>query len=77
MMKDRVSKFEMTLMKQPERVIEPTVDWCKYQLLNDMPSKSWFVGTDCKLCKPGIHYKSPLQGDQASESKARTPASCP
>jgi hypothetical protein len=40
----------LTLMTQPERVIEPTVAWFKYQLLTDMASKLFFVGTDCTLC---------------------------
>jgi len=41
----------LTLMTEPERVVEPTVAWFKYQLLNDPESRDWFVGPDCKLCK--------------------------
>jgi hypothetical protein len=34
----------LTLMTQPERVIEPTVAWFDYQLLGDADAKKWFVG---------------------------------
>jgi hypothetical protein len=47
----------LTLMTQPERVVEPTVAWFKYQLLNDMPSRMWFVGADCKLCNSADEYE--------------------
>lgn len=40
----------LTLMTQPERVIEPTVAWFKYKLNGDMDSSKWFLGSDCKLC---------------------------
>lgn len=40
----------LTLMKEPWRVIEPTVAWWKYQFLGDAASKAFFVGTDCTLC---------------------------
>lgn len=40
----------LTLMTQPERVVEPTAAWFKYQLNGDMESSKWFLGSDCKLC---------------------------
>jgi hypothetical protein len=40
----------LTLMMQPERVVEPTVAWFKYMLLGDTASRDYFVGTSCKLC---------------------------
>jgi hypothetical protein len=54
----------LTLMKEPERVIEPTVAWFKYQLLNDAPSKDWFLGADCKLCKTPADYEFGQNGLQ-------------
>jgi hypothetical protein len=50
-------KGHLTLMTQPERVIEPTVAWFKYQLSNDAASRDWFVGNDCKLCKTTDEYE--------------------
>ncbi len=52
----------LTLMTQPERVIEPTVAWFKYQLQGDMPSRDWFVGTGCKLCKSPAEYEYGQKG---------------
>jgi pimeloyl-ACP methyl ester carboxylesterase len=40
----------LTLMEQPERVVEPTIAWWKYQLNGDAEAKKMFVGTDCGLC---------------------------
>jgi hypothetical protein len=40
----------LTLMLTPERVVEPTAAWFKYQLKADAESAKWFVGSDCKLC---------------------------
>jgi hypothetical protein len=47
----------LTLMTPPQRVIEPTVAWFKYQLQADMQSRDWFVGPDCKLCKSPPEYE--------------------
>jgi hypothetical protein len=41
----------LTLMQQPERVAEVTVNWWKYILNDDAEAKKWFVGADCTLCK--------------------------
>jgi Chlorophyllase enzyme len=40
----------ITLMKEPARVYPSVVAWFRYQLLGDPVGKSWFVGSDCKLC---------------------------
>ena len=40
----------LTLMEQPERVIDPTVAWFKYMLNGDQEAKKMFVGDDCGLC---------------------------
>jgi hypothetical protein len=40
----------LTLMEQPERVIDATVAWWKYILSDDMEAKKMFVGDDCGLC---------------------------
>lgn len=40
----------ITLMKEPARVYPSVAAWFRYQLLGDAVGKSWFVGSDCKLC---------------------------
>jgi hypothetical protein len=40
----------LTLMQEPERVIEPTMHWFNYMLNNDKESSKWFLGDDCELC---------------------------
>ena len=40
----------LTLMTQPERVIEPAVAWWKFILGADSESKLYFSGANCKLC---------------------------
>ena len=52
----------LTLMTQPERVIEPTVAWFDYQLLGDANAKKWFVGNTCKLCGNDAEYEYGEQG---------------
>jgi hypothetical protein len=54
----------LTLMMQPERVVEPAVAWFKYQLLSDMDSRTWFVGSDCKLCAQTDDYEYGQKGLQ-------------
>lgn len=41
----------LTLMEQPERVTDVTINWWKYILNNDAEAKKYFVGADCTLCK--------------------------
>lgn len=40
----------ITLMKEPARVYPAVAAWFRYHLLGDEVGRSWFVGTDCKLC---------------------------
>ncbi len=40
----------LTLMTQPERLMDATVQWWKMMLSDDAEAKGWFVGSDCKLC---------------------------
>lgn len=52
----------LTLMTQPERVIEPTARWLKLLLNDDADSKEWFVGTSCKLCGSAADYEFGQKG---------------
>jgi hypothetical protein len=54
----------LTLMTQPERVVEPAVAWFKYQLLGDMDSRGWFVDSSCKLCATTDEYEYGQKGLQ-------------
>ena len=47
----------LTLMVQPERVVEPTVAWLKVTLNDDTEAKEWFVGPDCKLCNQDADFE--------------------
>jgi hypothetical protein len=47
----------LTLMEQPERMIEPTVAWWKYQLKGDAEAKKMFVGESCGLCNSKDEYE--------------------
>jgi hypothetical protein len=40
----------MVLIQQPERVIDISVAWWKWQLKGDQEAKKMFVGDDCGLC---------------------------
>lgn len=40
----------LTLMTQPERVTDLTVNWFRYTLEDDADAKAQFVGDDCGLC---------------------------
>jgi pimeloyl-ACP methyl ester carboxylesterase len=50
------SDGHLTLMLQPERVVEPTAHWLKMMLNDDADSKLWFVGDSCKLCGHATEY---------------------
>ncbi|HKU37361.1 MAG TPA: hypothetical protein VJR89_04420 [Polyangiales bacterium] len=54
----------LTLMTQPERVVEPTVAWFKMMFDNDPDSKAYFVGTSCKLCGHDAEYEYGQKGLQ-------------
>lgn len=47
----------LTLMEQPERVVEPTVAWWKYMLNGDQEAKKVFEGDDCGLCNKAEEYE--------------------
>jgi hypothetical protein len=40
----------LTLMMEPERVVEPTVGWFDMMLKSKPEAKAMFVGDSCKLC---------------------------
>jgi hypothetical protein len=47
----------LTLMEQPERVVDPTIAWFQYQLKGDEDAKKTFVGADCGLCNSKDEYE--------------------
>jgi hypothetical protein len=47
----------LTLMNQPERVVEMTVKWWDYQLKADMTARDFFVGDSCGLCNKADEYE--------------------
>jgi len=56
------SDGHLTLMTQPERVIDSTTQWLKLTLLDDAASKEWFVGASCKLCGNDADYEFGQKG---------------
>jgi hypothetical protein len=52
----------LTLMQQPERVVEPAVAWWKLILNADAEAKSFFVGADCKLCGKEAEFEFGAKG---------------
>jgi dienelactone hydrolase len=52
----------LTLMTQPERVVEPTVAWFKMMFDNHAESKAFFVGTSCKLCGKDAEFEFGQKG---------------
>jgi Chlorophyllase enzyme len=47
----------LTLMIQPERVVEPTVAWWDYMLKGDMKARDFFVGDSCGLCNKAEDFE--------------------
>lgn len=47
----------LTLMNQPERVVEVTVAWWDYQLKGDMKARDFFVGDSCGLCNRDAEFE--------------------
>jgi hypothetical protein len=47
----------LTLMEQPERVVDMAIAWWKWQLKGDEEAKKMFVGDDCGLCKNKEDYE--------------------
>lgn len=56
------SPGHLTLVTQPERVVEPAVAWWKYILSGDAASKEFFVGTNCKLCNRMAEFEFGQKG---------------
>jgi hypothetical protein len=54
---DGPARGHLTLMTQPERVVEPATAWFKYRLQGDETSRSFFVGDDCKLCNKADEFE--------------------
>jgi hypothetical protein len=54
----------LTLMTQPERVVEAATAWWQYQLNGDAESKTFFVGADCKLCNKMTEFEFGQKGLQ-------------
>lgn len=52
----------LTLMQQPERVVEPAVAWWKMILNDDAEAKTYFVGADCKLCGKDADFEYGAKG---------------
>jgi hypothetical protein len=52
----------LTLMQQPERVVEPATAWWKLILNGDAESKAFFVGSDCKLCNKDSEFEFGAKG---------------
>lgn len=47
----------LTLMLQPERVVEPTAGWWKYMLKGDAAARALFVGASCGLCNRASDFE--------------------
>ena len=54
----------LTLVTEPHRVVEPALAWWKYMLNGDAESKTFFVGTDCKLCNRKAEFEFGQKGLQ-------------
>ena len=52
----------LTLVTEPQRVVEPAVAWWKYILNGDAEAKAFFVGTDCKLCNRKAEFEFGQKG---------------
>jgi hypothetical protein len=47
----------LTLMEQPERVVDMAIAWWKWQLKGDEEAKKMFVGDSCGLCTKKDEYE--------------------
>jgi hypothetical protein len=52
----------LTLVTEPHRVVEPALAWWKYMLNGDAESKTFFAGTDCKLCNRKSEFEFGQKG---------------
>jgi hypothetical protein len=46
----------LTLMMQPDRVIDPTVNWWQMTMRADATAKNMFVGSSCGLCNKAADF---------------------
>jgi pimeloyl-ACP methyl ester carboxylesterase len=51
------STGHLTLMEQPERVVDLAVGWWKWQLKDDAEAKKMFVGAGCGLCNKADEFE--------------------
>jgi hypothetical protein len=54
----------LTLVTQPQRVVEPALAWWQYMLNGDAEAKAFFVGTGCKLCNRMAEFEFGQKGLQ-------------
>ena len=52
----------LTLVTEPQRVVEPALAWWQYILNGDAEAKAFFVGTDCKLCNRDAEFEFGQKG---------------
>jgi pimeloyl-ACP methyl ester carboxylesterase len=52
----------LTLMIQPERVVEPARAWWDYMLKGDTKARDYFIGTNCGLCGKKDEYEFGQKG---------------
>ncbi|HTU58558.1 MAG TPA: hypothetical protein VMF89_08990, partial [Polyangiales bacterium] len=51
----------LTVILQPERVVEPVTAFLHYMLDDDAESGAWFLGDECRLCS-GADFEFGQQG---------------
>ena len=52
----------LTLMTQPERLADASVQWFNLTLKNDAAAREWFVGPSCKLCNQAANFEFGQKG---------------
>jgi hypothetical protein len=52
----------LTLMMEPERVVEATVGWWNMMFRNDANARNLFVGTSCGLCNKTVDFEYGQKG---------------
>ncbi len=58
------SPGHLTLVTEPERVVEPALVWWQYMLKGDAEAAKFFVGDDCKLCNREAEFEFGQKGLQ-------------
>ena len=56
------SAGHLTLMMEPERVIEPTLAWWDMMLKGDATAREMFVGDSCGLCGMDSYFEYGTNG---------------